>query len=462
MPSPDLSTSPRAIWRLTWPQMLMMYLMFFTGLTSVWVAGQIDANVQAALGMVVQCGFLLMVIVMAISSGATAAVSQSLGAGRMLRAQRYIGTTVSGSFWLGIVVALAGYACGEPLLRAMQVPENILPITHEMWNILMLGLPAQHVYQATGVMFRATRQVLPPLWVAVMVCLVNLIICLGFGLGMFGMPDFSYRGLIAANVVAHTVGALCNCLLLVRSGYLCRKGYPSMRWLRAGLPYLLRVALPAGISSLVWQSGYLALFVLVASLPKDSVHALAGLTAGLRVESLLFLPGMAFNMSVAVLVGNCLGAGKPQEAKRIAMNMTAIGTGSLSLVALLLWPFREELAAFMSHDVGVQAQIVQYLTYNFISTPFSIASTVMGGIMVGAGATQYNMLVYGGCSWLIRLPLGYLLGHILWGTSTGVFCAMLVSQTLQATLMVMVVYFCNWTRFAMRQLHSNNQKKELS
>lgn len=97
-PAPDLSTSPRAIWRLTWPQMLMMYLMFFMGFVAVWVAGQISADVQAALGMVNQCGILLMVVAMAVSSGATAAVSQSLGALRVMRAQRYIGTT---GFYVG-------------------------------------------------------------------------------------------------------------------------------------------------------------------------------------------------------------------------------------------------------------------------------------------------------------------------------------------------------------------------
>lgn len=41
MPEPDLSVSPRAIWKLTWPQMLMMYLVFFMGFINIWVAGQI-------------------------------------------------------------------------------------------------------------------------------------------------------------------------------------------------------------------------------------------------------------------------------------------------------------------------------------------------------------------------------------------------------------------------------------
>ena len=93
MPEPDLSISPRAIWKLTWPQMLMMYLVFFMGFINIWVAGRISADVQAALGMVNQCGLFLMVVAMSMSSGATAAVSQSLGAKRLRRAQRYVGTT---------------------------------------------------------------------------------------------------------------------------------------------------------------------------------------------------------------------------------------------------------------------------------------------------------------------------------------------------------------------------------
>ena len=163
--------------------------------------------------------------------------------------------------------------------------------------------------------------------------------------------------------------------------------------------------MPAGAAQLVWHSGYLTLFALVASLPHDKVNALAGLTAGMRVEALLFLSGMAFNMSVAVLVGNSLGAGKPAQAKRVGLNMVWVASLMMSVVAACLWPFRQTLAAMLASDAGAQMQIVNYLNYNLLSTPFSIASTVMGGIMVGAGATRYNLFIYGGTFWLLRLPL---------------------------------------------------------
>ncbi len=460
MPKPDLSTSPRAVWRLTWPQMLMMYLVFFMGFITVWVAGRISAEVQAALGMVTQCAVFLMAVIMAVSSGATAAVSQSLGALKLLRAQRYVSATVIGSLGLGLLMALIGRLFGDDILRLLMVPESILPIARELWQITMLALPAQYVYSATGVMFRATRQVLPPLWVAAVVCAANLVACLGFGLGWFGLPACGYMGLAWATFGAQCLGAVCNCLLLAHSGYLQRRALPSLRWLKAGLPYLLRVALPAGAAQIVWQSGYLTLFVLVASLPADSVNALAGLTAGLRVEALLFLPGMAFNMSVAVLVGNSLGAGQPAEAKRVALNMVGVAAVVMSLMAAALWPFRREIAELLSQEPGTQAQIISYLTYNLLSTPFSIASTVMGGIMVGAGATQYNLMIYGGTFWLVRLPLGWLLGHKLWGTASGVFVAMLFSQCLQTGIMLYVVLFRDWTRFAMNRLRKTPPQGE--
>ena len=447
---PDLSTSPRAVWRLVWPQTVMMYTLVIMTMTPVWTAGQLGADVQAALGMATQCSLFLSVVCMALSSGATAAVTQSLGALRVRRAGRYIATTVILSFALGLVMGAAGYAFAAPILSLLQVPERIQPLSAEIWKIFMLGLPFQYVYNATGVVFRATRQVITPLVVSITITLAHAVVCVGtaFGLGCF--PRWGYLGIAWAGVAASVLGCALNCLLLWRSGHLSARDLPTPRWLRRGLPYLVRVAVPAGFASLVWQSGYLVLFVLVASVPRESVAALAGLTAGLRIESFLFMPGMAFNMTAAILVGNCLGAGERAEARRVSRNLLFIAVAIMSLVGLAMWPFRAELAALLSQDEATCRHIVSYLTYNLLSTPFSIASTVLGGVMVGAGATRFNLMVFGGSFWGLRIPMGWLLGHRLWGEASGVFCAMLVSQVIQTTAMLLVFFRLDWTRFAMR------------
>lgn len=447
----ELSFTPAAIWNLTWPQMLMMYLFFFTGIITIWTAGQISSDVQASLGLVTQCAMFLMVVIMAISSGATAAISQSLGMGKLRRAKLYISTMVFGSLFLGLITAVPAWLFGDKILLLVQAPENILPMCREIWHVAIIGLPLQYVYQATGVLFRSTRMVIPPLWVAALVCVATFFCSLGFGLGYFGFPNFGYMGLIWVNVGTQVLGAIANCLLLQRSGFFQWTLIPSLIWLKRALPYLLKVALPAGAAQIVWQSGYLTLFILVASLPKDSVSALAGLTAGLRAEALLFMPAMAFNMTCSVLVGNSLGEGQPERAKRLGLILTGIAAGAMSVCALFIWPFRENIAAFLSEDPDTRLQIFSYLSYNLVSTPFSIASQVMGGIMVGSGATRYNLIVYGGTFWAVRIPLGWLLGHKLWGTADGVFAAMLVSQVIQSLIMFYVVLRLNWQRFAMRK-----------
>lgn len=452
MKNPDLSISPAAIWRLTWPQMLQMYLVFVISFTPVWTAGKLSEDVQAALGMASQAQLFLNVVCMGLASGATAAISQSLGALRRRRAEYYVTATCLGSLFAGLIIGAAGYAFTDLVLALTNIPVGIRPVAGEIWKIFMLALPFQYVYSATGVIFRATRMVIPPLLVAAFVALVHAFICIGTGLGLFGLPDWGYRGIAWAGFAAEFVGAAVNCVLLLRAGHLHAASLPPVRWLRKGLPYLVRVAIPAGISSLVWQSGYLVLFILVGTVPVERVAALAGLTAGLRIEALVFMPGMAFNMSAAVLVGNCLGAGDRKGAKKVSLTLLWAATLLLTLVAAAMWPFRDTLASFLSNAPDARRYIVSYLSWNLACGPFSIISTVLGGVMVGAGATRYNLYIFGSSFWGLRIPLGYVLGHMVWQNASGVFCAMFISQVLQSCVMLFVFFRLDWQRFAMRAL----------
>ena len=91
------------------------------------------------------------------------------------------------------------------------------------------------------------------------------------------------------------------------------------------------------------------------------------------------------------------------------------------------------------------------------SAPFTAASMILGGVMVGAGATRYNLAVFGSCFWLVRLPLAWIFGHIIWADASGVFMAMLASQMIQSAIMLHVLLRRDWMRFAMhRNCHSRS------
>ena len=90
------------------------------------------------------------------------------------------------------------------------------------------------------------------------------------------------------------------------------------------------------------------------------------------------------------------------------------------------------------------------MAYNFISTPFSIASTVFAGVMVGAGAARYNLFVFSGTYWLVRIPLAIILAHFVWGDARGVFGAMLISQIIQTAWMSYIFASDKWLKFGMK------------
>jgi putative MATE family efflux protein len=273
-----------------------------------------------------------------------------------------------------------------------------------------------------------------------------------FGLcfGGYGLPRLGYMGLAWATLLSVCGGCLFNTLVLVWRGWLRLASFPPLRWIRKALPYLWRVAWPAGLMQVLWHTGYLVLFAITASLPREEVVALAAFAAGIRMESLLFLPAMAFNMTASILVGHYLGAKDVSGARSMGLRIWASGCVLISLLGAVLWVFVPDLAQLLSQRPEVEAEIVNYLHFNILAIPFTGTTMILGGVFIGAGATRFNMFAIGGTVWLVRLPLAYILGHLTLASATGIWAAMLISQMVQATLMFLLFSYKDWYRFSMQ------------
>lgn len=443
------------IWGLVWPQTMMMMCTMTIGLTDMWVAGRLNSEIQAAIGLSNQLMAFFMVLGAALGAASMAAVSQSFGANKKKRGQRYAGFVIVMAVGMALVLAMIGWAGRGGILAILQVPDELRPQTLFFFNIILLGLPAQYVMGMGGTLFRATRNVMMPLLITGVACLVNVIGSLGFGLGWFGFPTFGAAGIGWSTFGAMCVAALMTVILLGRCHLFLPGIVPPLRWMRKAAPYLFKVAIPSVITQFLWQTGYLTLYAIVGALP-HSVTALAGMTAGMRIESMLFMPAMAFNVTASILVGNALGAGDKAGAKRIALATIVCGAVLMSLVGAFMWPWMPELAAMFSDNEEARWHIVAYLTYNILSTPFTVGGMILTGVMTGAGATIYALVINTSCVWLVRLPLGWLLAHTLGYGARGMYIAMLISMAVQASCMMWVFFRRNWTKYAMNQGESRH------
>jgi len=130
----------------------------------------------------------------------------------------------------------------------------------------------------------------------------------------------------------------------------------------------------------------------------------------------------------------------------------------MTLVGVVMWPLRGELAAFLTPDAAVQTEIVRYLSFNIMSVPFTVTGIILVGVFNGAGATFYPLVSLSSAVWLVRLPSAWILGHVLVCGANGVFAAMLLSQIVQASLLLFVLLRCDWKRFAMTARHEKERQ----
>ena len=454
--TPD-ATPFREIWVLAWPQMLMMVFHFLIGIIDVWAAGRISGQVQASMGLVNQTLFFFLVVAIAVANGSVAAISQSVGAKLPKRVRRYVGLVLMLGVGMGVVVLGVGFAAKASLMGLLQVPEELRDVTADFLAVFLPLMPMYYLFVITNAVFRARKLVKVPLYAMGLTTIANTIGDLGFGLGWWGLPAFGHKGLAWATFMSVACGLAFNLWVLRREGLLAWSVFPPWRWIRRAFPYLFKVAWPGGLMQLLWQSAYLALFAVVGSLPVGSVNALGGMTAGLRVESALFLPGFAFNMTASILVGDLLGQGRVEAARHAVYRILLIGVAALSVAAVAVWWWAEAIAAFIAPDPAIRAETVGYLGWNLAAIQFTLTTMICSGALAGAGATVYNLVAFGLAAWGIRLPLAWLLGHALFGEARGVWMAMFVSQAAQAMLALYIFRYKNWSRFALRKARGANK-----
>ncbi len=450
------SVNWKEISSLVIPQVLLMFTTLFVSLTDTWVAGKISPPAQASIGVIGQIQAFVMVLAMSLGSGAMAVISQSLGAKKYDRVKKYTLLVLMLALALALIFSLLGYSLGSFILGTLNIPQEVQPIALYFWDLLLLALPFHYIYFVSNVLFRAAKLVKRPLFIGFIVCVFNLFGDLAFGLGYFGFEAYGIAGVAWTTVFSVFTGALLSVLILIKEKMLTSLTILSINWIKKAAPYLFKVALPALAMQALWQTGYLVLFGVAASV-QDSTAVLAGLTAGMRIESILFMPAVAFNATAAILVGHALGSGNVEEAKKIGITVCATGVLIMSTVGFVMLPFIDELAGFFTEDPHVIYNIRWYLIFNIFSTPFTIGTMVLSGIMTGAGATIYSLIFNTTGVWCIRLPLAYFLAHNLEMGSKGVYLAMLISTVYQCSTMLYVFYGRPWYRHAMNKNCKNAQ-----
>lgn len=448
-------SSARIVWTLAWPAVALNSLQVVNTLLDRSFIGQLPTSSMTAHGASLNVMFFMFSVAMAIATGATAIVSRAYGARDRDQVREASKQSLNIAWIAGLVIAGITVAFG-PKLGHLVLPAKDTEALQEMSKFIVMygcGLPAIFVIQSLAASLRGIGDTKSPMVISGVQILMH--ICLNYvfifkdhslgpirftGLGM-GLPGAGAALSLSAWIAAIAYILYCGKTPL---GSLWRLGLPAWPWVTR----LAKIATPAAGYSILRVLSMTAFTIILAHVPNGST-AIAAMSIGFAVESIMFMPPFGLSVAAGALIGQSLGMEDPDRAERLGW--TAAHHGALVTFALSLpiFIFAPELAGVMvGHKevlVRESADMLRLLCLTEVGFAYAV---VLLGALQGAGDTRTPFWISVVGLWGVRVPMAVLLtfapGDVLFGSLTmpfgfgmgshGAWIAMSATQAVQGIM----------------------------
>jgi putative MATE family efflux protein len=245
--------------------------------------------------------------------------------------------------------------------------------------------------------------------------------------GHFGLPALGTTGAGIGSAIATFIGSalyLVQGLRIARpNGFL--KGLPD----RSTLVTMLRLSVPTGIQQFFFAAGLTGFFWILG---KVGTAELAASNVLVQLLLVAILPGMGFGMAASSLVGQALGRGEPDDAKRWGWEVAGMATVGVGLMSLFGLFFPDLMLRPFLHDPEVLALARLPLRALAATMSLDTLGMVLMNALLGAGDNLRVMLVTLTLQWVVFMPVAFAIGPVLGYGMTGVWLAHIGYRILQA------------------------------
>ena len=436
----DLSEArlPRTVLSLAWPALVEELGFALLGIVDTILVGQlIGADALAGVGLGALLLWLPMSGSLAIAIGATAVVARDAGAGELGRLSQALRDIIFlASVW-GIVTSLAAALLAGPALGVMGAESDVLPLGITFMQAGAAAMLFQSVSFAGNAALRGAGDTRTPMVIALIVNLLNVVLAYVLISGFWFAPELGVLGSGLAFSIASAVGTAIVLALLVRGKGILRyrlEGMALASW--RGIQRVLVVGGPAGIEQIQFQVAFMLYARIISGL---GTTAYAAHTVALRAEMLAIMPGFAFGVAAATLVGQALGAGRPHSAERAARLSHYYAVALMVATGLLLLVLAPQVTRVFTGDPEVIDTGADLLRIFALALPGLGTSAALAGGLRGAGDTRAVLAIYMSSAWLLRLPLAFLFALPLGMGAQGAWLGSVVDNSVRGIAM--------WLRF---------------
>lgn len=365
-----------------------LFQQFYNMADSIIVGNLVGEDALAAVGA--SYSFTTVFIMIAIGGGIGASVltSQHLGAGHYREMKSSVYTFLIAFAVFSTMLAVLGFAVNPTVLRLLKTPDNILPDAVSYLQIYFVGLPFMFMYNILSANFNALGRSRIPLFLLIFSSILNIVL----DLWMVGSLKMGVAGAAVATVIAQGIAAVISLVILMRLLSTYAVEGKVQRFRSDMFVTGVKVAIPSIVQQSIVSIGML---LTQSAVNRFGSSALAGYSAGTRLESLCIVPMIATGNAMSTFTAQNLGAGRPERVRqgyRAAYGII-IGFGVL-LIAVSQLYYAPILSAFVEQGESAVAFETGTAYFRFIGFFFSFLGfkAITDGILRGAGDIKIYML----------------------------------------------------------------------
>jgi len=408
--------STRRIVPLAWPVFVgQLAVLAFGTADTVMVAryGALDLAalaVGAAAYITIFVGF--MGVVMAIGPIA----GQLFGA----RKTEEAGAQLHQAVWLALGLSVAGALLlrfPDPFLIAAQARPEVAGKVRDYLGWLAIALPASLLFQAyrgfnTAVSRPKAVMVLQLVGLSIKVPLNALLI---YGLPAWHLPAMGAAGCGLASAIAMWIQLLIAWQVLRRDPFYAPFGLHITRLdrpHRRSLKELLRLGVPMGLSILIEVTGFTFMAIFISRI---GATAVAGHQLAANLVSLMFMMPLAIANATSTLVAQSIGAGQPQDARRLGWHGLQLGTLVAAVLGTVVFLNRESVLSAYTDNPVIIAAALPLLAWVVVFHIADAAQTIASFVMRAYRVATVPMVIYAVALWGVGLGGGYVVAFNLTG-----------------------------------------------
>ena len=439
----DFTVGPigRAVLLLAVPMVLEVVLESIFAVADIFWVSRLGPDAVASVGLTESLLTVVYALAMGLGIGATAVVARRIGQKDPEGAARAAVQALALALIVSVVLGTAGALLAPRLLALMGASPAVIAIGRAYATIMLGGEAAIIVLFVTNAIFRGAGDAAIAMRVLWLANIINIVLgpLLIFGPGPF--PALGVTGAAIATTTGRGIGAIYAVTRLFRQASRIPVGRRHFRVDVGVMRQILSLSGSATLQNLIGMASWIGLVRILAGYGSE---ALAGYTIAVRLIIFALLPSWGLSNAAATMVGQSLGARKPDRAERAVWQAGAYNGRFLVAVGIVFFVFAPLILRAFTDDPVVTDYAVHCLRIVALGYPLYAYGMVLTQSFNGAGDTWTPTWLNLVCFWIFEIPLAWTLAGPAGLGPTGVFWAIMASFSLLALVSAVLFRRGRW------------------